>query len=64
LEIFQKALSALSERRVELAKFLASPQSSRDDVSRWATQLTATHEAIEVLRKAIAEAMAEQERAS
>jgi hypothetical protein len=55
LEILETALLALKERRVELAKFLASPQTTRDDVSRWVTQIAATQEAIEVMQKALAD---------
>jgi hypothetical protein len=55
LEIFETALSTLKERLVDLAKFLASPQSSRDDISRWVTQITATQQAIEAIQKAIGE---------
>jgi hypothetical protein len=53
LEILEAALLALKERRIELAKFLASPQTSRDDVSRWVMQIAATQEAIEVMQKAL-----------
>lgn len=53
LEIFETALVTLKERLVDLAKFLASPQSSRDDISRWVTQITATQQAIEAIQKAI-----------
>jgi hypothetical protein len=55
LEIFETALMTLKERRADLAKFLASPQSSRDDISRWVTQITATQQAIEAIQKAIGE---------
>jgi hypothetical protein len=55
LEILQTALNMLKERRIELARFLISPQISRDDVGRYVVSLTATQEAIEVMLKAIAE---------
>jgi hypothetical protein len=54
-ETFEAALAALKERRVELAKFLASPQTTRDDVSRWITQIVATQEAIDVVARALEE---------
>jgi hypothetical protein len=55
LETLQAALLLLKERRVELARFLISPSVTRDDVGRYVTSLTATQEAIEVLRTAIGE---------
>jgi hypothetical protein len=54
-ETFEAALATLKERRVELAKFLASPQTTRDDVSRWITQIVATQEAIDVVARALEE---------
>jgi hypothetical protein len=55
VEILQSALKTMKERRLDLAKFLSSPQTSRDDVSRWVAQIAATSDAIEALQKAIAE---------
>jgi hypothetical protein len=54
-DTFEAALAALKERRVELAKFLTSPQTTRDDVSRWITQIVATQEAIKAIGKALEE---------
>lgn len=55
IEILQTALLVLKERRIELAKFLISPQISRDDMGRYVVSLTTTQQAIDVVLKAIAE---------
>ena len=54
-DTLKTALAALKERRIELAKFLASPQTTRDDLSRWITQIVATQEAIRVINEALEE---------
>lgn len=61
MEILQSALNTMKERRLDLAKFLGSPQTSRDDVSRWVAQIAATSDAIDALKKAIAEEASSQQ---